>query len=166
MRRVNPRIRWNAPLLLATALLAGCAAAEPAAPPVDLAAEEAAIRARSQALVAAEQARDVAAVAAFYAEDAVVQPAGMPAVAGRTAFQEFFAGMIAQLPPEWSFSSRTGAIRLSTSGDMAIETGVNEFVTGGATTMGKYLAVWQKIDGQWMVAALSWSDDTPPPPQG
>lgn len=158
--------RWSSPLLLAGVLAAGCAPAEPAAPPVDLAAEEAALRARGLALVAAEQARDAAAVAAFYTADAIVQPVGLPAVTGRAAFQEFFAGMIAQLPPDASFSSRAGSIQLSTSGDMAVETGVNEFVIGGATTMGKYLAVWRKIDGQWMVAALSWSDDTAPPPAG
>jgi hypothetical protein len=29
--------------------------------------------------------------------------------------------------------------------------------------MGKYLAVWKKIDGEWYAAALSFTSDAPTP---
>lgn len=158
--------RWSSPLLLAGILAAGCAPAEPAAPNVDLAAEEAAIRTRSQAVSAAEQRKDAAAAAAFYAEDVTVHPSGSPAVSGRAAFQEFFAGLMSQLPPDASLVSTTGSITVAASGDMAVETGTTQFTIGGTATAGKYLVVWRKINGEWMVAALSWNEDTAPPPAG
>jgi len=166
MRRPIRKSPWNSALLLAGVLVAGCAPSEPAAPPVDLAAEEAAIRTRSQAISAAEQAKDAAAVAAFYAEDAIIHPSGMPRISGRTAYQEFFSGMMSQLPPDASLVSTTGSITVAASGDMAVETGSSQFTIGGTATAGKYLVVWRKINGEWMVTALSWNDDTAPPPAG
>jgi uncharacterized protein (TIGR02246 family) len=158
--------RWSSPFLLAGVLATGCAPAEPAAPNVDLAAEEAAIRTRSEAIAAAEQAKNGPAMAAFYAEDVVVHPSGSPRLSGRAAYQEYFTGLMSQLPPDASLVSTTGGITVASSGDMAVETGSSQFTMGGTTTAGKYLVVWRKISGEWLVAALSWNDDTAPAPAG
>jgi uncharacterized protein (TIGR02246 family) len=157
---------WSAPLLLAGVLAAGCAPAEPAAPNVDLAAEEAAIRTRSEAIAAAELAKNAPAVAAFFAEDVVVHPSGSPRLSGRAAYQDFFSGLMSQLPPDASLASTTGSITVAASGDLAVETGTSQFTLGGTTTAGKYLVVWRKVNGEWLVAALSWNDDTAPAPAG
>jgi hypothetical protein len=48
---------------------------------------------------------------------------------------------------------------------MAYEYGVNRFIfetpDGPLEDYGKYLAVWTKIDGEWFIAALSFSSNTP-----
>ena len=53
------------------------------------------------------------------------------------------------------------------SGDLAYETGVNRmmFTTpqGDVLDVGKYLAVWKKVDGVWYVAALSFTSDARAP---
>lgn len=149
--------RWAGSLALA---LAACA---PQAPVVDLAAAEAAVRARGAALLAAEQARDIPAVMAFYAEDAILQPGGMPQVTGRAGLQGLFEGMVAAMGETGSYASTTTSIQVAASGDLAIEHGVNQFTVGGATTMGKYLAIWRLTGGEWLVSHLAFSDDQPMP---
>jgi hypothetical protein len=34
---------------------------------------------------------------------------------------------------------------------------------GDLLDVGKYLAVWKKIDGEWYIVALSYSSDAPAP---
>jgi ketosteroid isomerase-like protein len=52
------------------------------------------------------------------------------------------------------------------SGDMAFEYGVNRFVfetpDGPFEAFGKYLVVWTKTDGEWLIEAFSYSMDEPP----
>jgi len=56
---------------------------------------------------------------------------------------------------------------MARSGDLAYETGVNRIVirtpNGDMLDMGKYLIVWKKINGQWYVAALSFTSDAAAP---
>ena len=136
-----------------------CAAPPPA---VDLAALEAAIRSRGVALVAAEQARDTPTAVSYFTEDAVIHMAMMPAVTGRAALPELYEGLYAMLGPDGSFTSTTTAVAVAASGDLAVEHGMNHFTVGGAMIMGKYLAMWRKIGGEWYVSHLAVSDDQPP----
>ena len=151
-----------AAILSFAALSAACAAA----PQIDLEAEAAAVRARSEAVVAAEAAMDADAAAAFWAEDAIIQPAGSPQAQGRSAIRELYgeffgSGMLKE------FSGTTSGLHVAASGDLAYEYGVNRMVftgpEGDLVDNGKYLAVWKKIDGEWYVAALSFTSDTPAP---
>ena len=137
-----------------------CAAPPPA---VDLAAQEAAIRSRMAALVAAEQAHDIPTVVSYFTEDAVIHMAMMPAVTGRAALPALYEGLYTMLGPDGSFTSTTTAVVVAASGDFAVEHGMNHFTVGGAMTMGKYLAVWRNINGEWYVSHLAVSDDQPPP---
>ena len=153
----NPAI---APLLIVLPL-AACGG-----PQVDLEAERAALQARSEAVVAAESAMDIEAALTYWAEDAIVQPAGAPQMEGKEAigalYQEYFgSGLLKE------FSGEATNIEVSESGDLAYETGVNRMVLNGPEgdllDVGKYLAVWEKIDGEWYVTALSFTSDTPEP---
>lgn len=152
-------VRHLSPLAL---LLTVAACAAPA-PVVDLAAEEAAVRSRGEALVAAEMARDIPTAVSYFTEDAVIHGAMMPPAAGRAALPDLYAGMYEMLGPDGSFSSTSTGITVAASGDLAVEHGVNHFTVGGAMSMGKYLAVWRKVDGEWYVSHLAFSDDQPPP---
>jgi ketosteroid isomerase-like protein len=155
-------MRWHTLVLACPAVSAiACAG-----PQVDIAAETEAVRARSEAIAAAEAAQDVDAALAFWAPDAVAQPAGAPQVEGhdaiRTLYGQFFGtGQLKE------FEGTTSHLVVSQGGDLAYEYGVNRMVLTGPDSdlldVGKYLAVWQKIDGEWYVVALSFTSDAPAP---
>ncbi len=149
--------------ILAASMMAGCAV-----PQVDVAAETEAVRTRSEGVVAAESAQNVAEALAFFAEDAIVQPAGAPQVQGKEAVGDLyrqFGGFESGLLKE--FSGTTSHLEVSAAGDLAYEYGVNRMVLAGPEgdllDMGKYLCVWKKINGEWFIAALSFTSDTPAP---
>lgn len=123
-----------------------------------------AVRARSEAVVAAEAAFDVPAAIRFWADDAIVQPAGMPQINGKEGIRELYShffesGMVREFSGE--------ARHIEVSGELAWEFGVNRMVLAGdegdLLDMGKYLLIWKKIGGEWMIAALSFTSDAPEP---
>jgi ketosteroid isomerase-like protein len=147
--------------LLAVAVLGACSG-----PQVDIAAETAAVSARSQGIAAAEAAQNAEQALAFWADDAIVQGAGSPQIQGhdaiRALYDSFFgSGQLKQ------FEGTTSHLEVSQSGDLAYEYGVNRFVltgpSGDLLDIGKYLVVWKKIDGEWYAAALSFTSDAPAP---
>lgn len=135
-------------------------------PATDLNAEADLIRRRSQQLVEAEGRKELEAILPFYAEDAVNQPPGAPAVQGHQAIREFYMSFYREVPLV-SFTSTVTALHVAQGGDLAYETGANHLVLdkGGTRVedVGKYLAVWRKINGEWRVAAVSFSSDRPTP---
>lgn len=143
--------------------LSACAAAPN--PTVDLAAEEAAVRARSAAIVAAEAAKDAESAVEFYLEDAIVQIPNEPLLQGREAIHALYVRMAAM--PYTDLSSSPRDIEVAAAADMAYEHGVNRLTfpspEGSWTDVGKYLLVWKKVDDEWRIAALSFSSDAPPP---
>jgi ketosteroid isomerase-like protein len=147
--------------LIAVAGLSACEG-----PGVDVEAETAALRARAEAIVAAESAQDTDAALAFWAQDAVVQPSGAPQMQGHEAIRALYDGMFgtAQLK---SFEGITSHLEVSRGGDLGYEYGVNRMTftgpEGDLLDIGKYLAVWRKIDGEWYVSALSFTSDAPAP---
>ena len=154
-------MRFAAFSLLVVVSLGACSASQ-----VDVTAETAAVRARSQGIAAAEAAQNTEAALAFWAEDAIVQGAGTPQVQGREAIRAMYNGFFGtgQLK---EFEGTTSFLKVSQSGDLAYEYGVNRFVLAGPDgdllDMGKYLGVWKKIEGEWYVAALSFTSDAPAP---
>lgn len=137
-----------------------------AGPGVDVAAETEAVRARSEALVAAESAQDAETAMTYWAQDAVVQPAGRPQIQGhdavRALYGEFFdTGVLKRM------EGTTSHLEVSQGGDLAYEYGVNRMVFAGPDgdllDVGKYLVIWKKIDGEWLVVALSFTSDAAEP---
>ncbi len=124
---------------------------------------EAEVRARSEAVVAAESAKDFEAAIAFFTPDAVIQMANAPQIQGLDALLELYETV---LGPTLEFEGTATKIVPAASGDLAYEHGVNRFVfdtpDGPLEDMGKYLAVWKKIDGEWFVAAIAVSGNAPP----
>jgi len=146
---------------MATLIAAAC---QPAAPTVDLEAELAAVKALSAGVVAAETAMDTEAALAFWAPDAIAQPQGAPQIQGTEALRQMYDQFFSQTA---AFSSTATAYEVATSGDMAWEYGVNHITWAGPEgeilDVGKYLAVWRKMDGEWLVAAVDFSSDAPLP---
>jgi ketosteroid isomerase-like protein len=155
------------PLVFLLCISFSCQQAEEVAeePVVDVEADiesvRAEIQARSKAVVAAEIAADWETASSFFAPDAIVQPADAPQIQGREAQLELYQ----KWPKMAEFEGTTTAIIPAASGDMAYEYGVNRFVFETSEepveTFGKYLLVWTKIDGEWMISALSFSFDAP-----
>jgi len=106
------------------------------------------LRARSEGVVAAEAAQDINGAVAFYADEAIIQSAGIPQVHGKKAltklYRQFFEG--GQLK---DFSGTTTKLEVSQSGDLL--------------DIGKYLAIWKKINNKWLIVALSFTSDSPSP---
>ncbi|MET0988578.1 MAG: SgcJ/EcaC family oxidoreductase [Steroidobacteraceae bacterium] len=145
-------------LILAVSLivLAGTASA------ADTATDTAAIRAVNPAWAKAYNAGDAAAVAALYAEDAVVYPPGAPAARGHTAIREHFVKDIK------ATKAAGGVINLSTgdvavSGDLAWESGTFKVTdkSGATVDTGKYVSVFQKRNGKWLLFRDIWNSDAP-----
>lgn len=151
-----------AAMLLTVAVLSGCANQLP-----DIAKETEAVQAASKAVTAKEEAQDIPGSVAFYTDDGIVQMNGLPMVKGKKAI----AGLYHQLfTGDNSIKSFTGGfthIEVSKSGDMAYETGINRILLktpkGDMLDMGKYLLVWKKVNGNWLVAAICATSDAPAP---
>ena len=90
----------------------------------------------------------------------------MRALTGRAAignlYHEFFTTMGVK-----ELVGTPSRVEMARSGDLAYETGVNRIVirtpNGDMLDMGKYLIVWKKVNGQWYVAALSFTSDAAAP---
>jgi uncharacterized protein (TIGR02246 family) len=130
--------------------------AEPAAPVVDLAAEESAIRNRSAEWMNFVNAKDTAAIEKIYTADAVTifdanVRRGAPEILANTA--KDFADRPNQVTT-WT----TDSVRIAQSGDLAVEFGTLHVDPDGAegkkpATDGAFTTVWVKTDDGWRVLA-------------
>lgn len=149
MRQLN----WLAAALASALVAAGCAAKAPA---VDVAAEAQAVRDRSAEWLKLAQAKDAAGIASgIYTADAVTMFDGSI----RHGAAEIQAGMEAETTamPNATISWNTSDVRVSSSGDMAYETGSWTFDPDGdgeqPADSGEFVTVWVKVDGVWRAAA-------------
>lgn len=140
-------------------LLGACGPSE-----ADIEAVKETVAARSKAVAAAEAARDIETAISFWADDAIIQTHGAVQAQGKDAIRQ---GMQAFFDAFKEFEGTTTHLEVAASGDMAYEYGVNRVVLPGAEgdllAMGKYLLVWRKIDGVWLISAISVTDDAASP---
>ena len=141
------------------------AACQPAAPKVDVAAEEAAILAQVSAFNAGVAAYDGPAVAALYAPDAILLAPNQEKLQGTADITLFFQGL-KQVQAQMVITPV--AIEVAASGDLALEEGT--WVTtvplpdgGTFQDNGKYLVGWKKVNGTWLIQIDSWNSDNAPP---
>ena len=163
-------------LTLAAALVfTGCAkkeepkadaTAEPAAPAVDLAAEEQAIRNRSGEWMNYANARDAASIATkLFAADGVLL-ADEKAYKGQAAIQAKFEADMKENPNSL-VSWTSDAVRVADSGDLAVETGSFNFDPDGdgkkPAVQGSFATTWAKADGEWRVLADAGGENAEAP---
>ena len=131
---------------------------------VDVDADKATLVERGSALLAAEAARDLEAVMSYWSDEAILQINGAPQVEGKESVRELMRGMLSSFK---ALEGSTSHIEVSASGDMAYEYGINRVVLSGEDTdllaMGKYLVVWKKVKGTWLISAISITNDEPAP---
>jgi uncharacterized protein (TIGR02246 family) len=126
--------------------------------------EENAIRAVNQSWVKAYNAGDAGAIAALYADNALLMPPGAPAVSGPAAIKAFMTKDIAG-SSKAGVSFALGAKQdVGFSGDLGWESGTYTVkIKGAVVETGKYLAVYKKKDGKWLLIRDTWNADVPPP---
>ena len=127
---------------------------------------ESAFRAGTTEWADAYNAGEPARIVALYADDGVVMPPGAPAVSGRAALQSYFEKDIA--------SSREAGAKLTitsdataTSGNLGWQSGTYQVLGAGGENIdtGKFLAVWERRNGDWRMIQDIWNSDAPPAAQ-
>ncbi|TKW67351.1 MAG: DUF4440 domain-containing protein [Paracoccus denitrificans] len=105
--------------------------------------------------------KDSAAIGALYAEDAVLMAPGEATVEGAHAIAARWARQLTL--DGFDFSLTPQQLVVSSSGDLAHDRGSYDFAAalpqGAITDTGKYVLVWQKIDGEWKVIADIFNSD-------
>ena len=144
-------------------LLAGYTAAAFAA---ETSKDEAAIRAINPAWVKAYNAGDAKAISGLYAEQAVLLPPGAPAAKGNAAIQAYLAKDMAESAKAGVTFSLDAKTDVGTSGDLGWESGTYavKAKSGASVEIGKYLTVFKKSDGKWLIIRDTWNSDAPPAP--
>jgi uncharacterized protein (TIGR02246 family) len=148
-------------LILALAVAGLACGKKPA--PVDLAAEERAIREAGKAWLAAEIAKDIPVIVSFYAEDAIEMASNTPIIQGKDAIRQWYEAWLTPAGVGMTFA--TTEVDVAASGDMAVERGSYRFTQdsprGRTEDVGKYVTVWKKVDGKWRVAIDAANSDRP-----
>ncbi len=127
------------------------------------AADEAVIRGINQTWFKAYNAGDVKSIVALYADDAVVNGPGVPAARGQAAISEFFTKDIAAAAG--MSTNPVTPTDVAVSGDLGWEWGTFTLTdkSGSTVDRGKYVTVFAKKDGKWLITRDIWNSDGPMP---
>lgn len=158
--RVDP-VPLRPHALVAPALLVLIAAAcQPQAQATDPAEDEETVRRLATEWAAAEASNDIDAAVSFMWEDAVMQPPNAPQVQGHAAIRELYGAVtFVSLDP--------GPLTAKASGELAVVwsprmTYTLEMAGDTITDEAKFVAVWERRDGEWKVLENSWSSNLAP----
>ena len=159
-------------LLSVPALLAACQPGETPANDgvgaentavVDTSADDQAIRAKVDLWHELMKAKDAAGIADLYTVDGAVMPPNAPIGIGHDPIEQTWAALVNT--PGFELKIVPDQIVVSSSGDMALDRGTYQLTIApsGETVSdtGKYVVVWQKIDGEWKAAADIFNSDLP-----
>jgi uncharacterized protein (TIGR02246 family) len=127
------------------------------------AADEAAIRSINPTWFKAYNAGDANAIVALYANDAVVNAPGVPAVRGQDAIREFFTKEVASAAAAGMTQSGGATTDAGVSGDLGWEWGTYTVKdkSGAVVDTGKYVTVYAKKNGKWLIIRDIWNSDGP-----
>lgn len=142
------------------AVLASCA--QTAAPPADTAADEAAMRAGTTSWIEAYNVGDVDKIVAMYTDDAILMPPDAPAVVGHDAMKQYLvADMAASKAAGLSMALDQDASGVS--GDLGWHAGTFHVngASGSAVGTAKYVEIWRKLNGKWLMIRDIWNTDAP-----
>ncbi len=163
-------MRLTIPMLFisfALVVTAGCGQRAPTTQtPTALAADEAVIRAATVSWTEAYNAGEVDKIVALYTEDAVLMPANATTLTGRAAIKDFLTKDTAAAKAA-GLTEKIGDSDVGISGDLAWHAGTSSVVdtAGKSVETGKYIEIWRKVDGKWLMIRDIWNDDAPPAPE-
>jgi uncharacterized protein (TIGR02246 family) len=125
----------------------------------DMEAIKAEIQARETAYAEAYSAKDAATVAAMYTEDAIAMSDDRPAVTGRAAIQKDMEESYARRTTDMNMSFETVEVFGDANRVTEIGKSIGKDAAGTVVYTGKYMAIWENRDGQWMCTRDISNDD-------
>jgi len=148
-------------VLVVTGLIA-VAACTSKAP--DTTADEAALKADLVVWTEAYNSGNADGVADLYAEDGILLAPGAPGAVGRGAIREFIKADIEKSKAEgltFEIGDTTG---VGVSGDLGWLSGTFSVAdaSGAAVDAGKFLSVYRRANGKWLLIRDTWNSDTAP----
>ena len=161
-------------LLLSIVALLGCSKTTPAAsdssavasaPATDAAADQQAIQAINAAWFKAHAAGDVEGIVVHYSDDALVSAPGSPPIRGTAAIREAFTKELRDMAAA-GLSQKSGANpEYELSGDLGYEWNTYSVTDKAGKTVdtGKYLSVFGRRNGKWVIVRDIWNSDAPAP---
>ena len=134
-----------------------------AAPATDAAADEQAIRAVNPAWFAAHNSGDAEALTAFYSEDAVLNAPGTAPIRGAAAIREAFSKELAAMAAAGLKQNAGANPEFEVSGDLGYEWNTYSVTDKAGKTVdtGKYLSVFGRRNGKWVIVRDIWNSDMP-----
>lgn len=119
----------------------------------------AAIDEGNKGFMAAFARGDTAALAEFYTTDGEAFPPNGDVVRGHAALQQMWKSVV-----DGGIASATLTTReVESSGDLASESGTYEMKTkdGTVADRGKYIVVWKRVGGKWLLHRDIWNTSMP-----
>ena len=132
----------------------------------DMADEEQQIRDLEQQWAEAVQDRDLDAIVNLFAEDGRVMPPNAEPAMGRDSVRETWQGILDL--PDLDLSFAPTEVHVAESGDMAYTIGnyrlayQDEGQEEPTQESGKYVDIWEKVDGEWKVMVETYNSNLPP----
>jgi uncharacterized protein (TIGR02246 family) len=123
-----------------------------------------AIIAREKEFMAAYKAGDAAALVALYTKNGSIMPPNMKTAAGAKALAKLFK----MFWGEGLTVIKLKTVEVDGSGDHAYEVGTYALSgkDGKVADRGKYIVVWKKERGRWLLHRDIFNSDSPPPAGG
>jgi ketosteroid isomerase-like protein len=122
------------------------------------------LEARQNSFLEGLSSRDLERTTGHFSDDATLHVANMPALHGREAIGRFYGNVFRFMRESTAVPEM---IEMSRSGDLAYSTGKvsNAFESeeGRIRYSGKYLLVWKRVAGEWLIAHYGISNDHPEP---
>ncbi len=125
----------------------------------DMAKIKAEIQALENAWAVASNAKDMTTILGFYADDAVSMPANKSVITGKAAIEK-------DIKADFEKRKVNNVISYETTEVFGDENLVTEFgktttkdAAGKVTYTGKYMALWEKRNGKWLVIRELYNDD-------
>jgi uncharacterized protein (TIGR02246 family) len=118
------------------------------------AAEEKALASFTDMWMKAFNTQDIDSMTALHAEDAVLLPPDAPAVFGRDGIRSAYVDLFAA-----GFAIELEDLEIKVSGNLGYKAGRYRMTdkTGSLVDRGKYIDIWSKKDGQWLLHRDIWN---------
>lgn len=132
----------------------------------DMAAEEQQIRDLEQQWGEAVEERNLDAIVDLFAEDGRIMPPNAETAMGRDSIRQTWQGILEL--PELDFSFEPTDVTVAESGDLAYAIGTyrltfqSEDQEEPTQDSGKYVDIWEKVDGEWKVMVETYNSNLPP----